>query len=70
MLDDDLFHDLPTTLLSDMKARNLDMLTKVPFFSKEVRSAYFLKCVSDALESRVYAPGAYLMYQSGCEQFE
>ncbi|GMH59726.1 hypothetical protein TrST_g1578 [Triparma strigata] len=63
MLDEDLFHDLPPQLSSQLANMHLKMVTKVPFFSEKIRSDYFVSEITKAFQHRVYAPGSYILYQ-------
>lgn len=63
MLDEDLFHDLPPQLSSQLANRHLKMVTKLPFFSDKIRSDYFVSEITKVFQPRAYAPGSYILYQ-------
>jgi len=63
MLDDALLADLPPHLCSDLAELHLDMVTKIPFFNRSLRSDSFLSRIATSLIRRVYAPGSYILYQ-------
>ena len=63
MLDEALLADLPPKLCSDLAELHLDILTKIPFFNRSLRSDSFLSRVATSLIRRVYSPGSYILYQ-------
>ena len=64
MLDGALFANLPPKLCNDLAALHLDLLTKIPFFNRTLRSEAFLSRVATAMVRRVYSPGSYILYQN------
>ena len=64
MLDGALFANLPPKLCNDLASLHLDLITKIPFFNRTLRSEAFLSRVATAMVRRVYSPGSYILYQN------